>query len=77
MYYSSPFDFFFSAPTQRVVVLSDSEYKKWQQEKAEQEIAVLESKKNRYSTAVQEIDLKIEELQKEYALLPASNEPTS
>ena len=79
MYYSSPMDFFFGHPIQqRVLVVSDSEYQEYQQKKAEQEILVLESKKNRLLSAVKEYDLEIEKLQKEYpALLASSNESSN
>ena len=79
MFYSStPFDLFFGHPTQqRVVVISDSEYQKYKQEKAQQEIAILQSKRNRYNTAIEEIDVQIKDLEESYALLPSSNESSN
>ena len=41
----------FLQPTPRVVVLSDSDYKKYQAEQAEKELLVLPSKKNRLEAA--------------------------
>ena len=79
MYYSSsPFDFFFGHPTQqRVVVVSDSEYQEMKQEKAKQQVLVLQSQRNRYNTAIEEIDVQIKELESTYALLPSSDESSS
>jgi len=76
LFYSDPFTLLDSVfptfpTTQRVVVISDSEYKKYQQQRAEQEILALESKRNRLNTSIEEIELKIHELQEANALLPA------
>ena len=77
MYYSSPFDLFFAPPTQRVVVISDSEYNEYKLKKAQQEISVLENNKNKHLNAVKEYDLKIEELQKEFPALLSSTDESS
>ena len=66
--------FFYPQSRPQYVVISDSEYKKYQQEQAEQELLVLESKKNRYEAAVTELDSKIKEIQTAHNLLPASKE---
>ncbi len=78
MFYSDPFDFFgpftsrLNSP--RVFVVSDSDYKKYQQEQTEAEVLVLESKLNRYNTAVEEIKVKIDQIQENPGLLPAAKE---
>ena len=77
MYYTSfdtLIDSFFPLghrPTRdRVFVVSDTDYKKYQQEQAEREILVLESKLNRYNTAVEEIKVEIEKTREAAGLLP-------
>ena len=78
MFYSDPFDFFgpftsrLNSP--RVFVVSDSDYKKYQQEQAEAEILVLESKANRLRTALTEVESEINKKQETYGLLPAESE---
>ena len=76
MFYSDPFDFFgpfhSRLTTPRVFVVSDSDYKKYQQEKAEAEVLQLESKLNRYNTAIEEIKVEIEKIQTNAGLLPAA-----
>ena len=66
----------FSYPATRVVVLSDSDYKRYQQEQAEREILVLQSKLNRYNTAVEEITVEIEKIKKNAGLLAPSPQET-
>ena len=70
-------DTFFNSffyPTPQYVVISDSEYKQYQQGRAKQEIAVLENRLNRYRTATQELEAEIEKLQTTFGLLePASD----
>ena len=59
----SPFDLFspyLSHQSSRVIVVSDSEYKQYLQDRAVQEITVLESKRNRYQAAIDDIDKAIE-----------------
>ena len=56
----------------RVVVVSDSDYKAYQQAEAQREVLALESKLNRYNTAVEEIKLEIHKLQENAGLLPES-----
>ena len=71
----SLFDSFFYPPARPpVVVISDSEYKEYQRARAEKEVLVLESKLNRYQTAIDEVKVQIEQLQKNYALLPEPKE---
>ena len=76
MFYSDPFDFFgpfhsrLSQP--RVFIVSDSDYKKYQQEKAEAEVTRLESKLNRYNTAIEEIKVEIDQIKENAGLLPAA-----
>ncbi len=77
--FSTPFDFFgpFTYPvTNRVVVISDSDYKKYQQERAQTEILVLESKANRYQTALTEIETEINKIKETHGLLPAASSET-
>ena len=64
----------FLQPAPRVVVLSDSDYKKYQAEQAEKELLVLTSKKNRYEAAIADLDNEIKEIQTAHGLLPASTE---
>ena len=78
MFYTDPFDFFgpftsrLNSP--QVYVVSDSDYKKYQQEQAEAEILVLESKANRLRTALGEVESEINKKQETYGLLPAESE---
>ena len=58
-------------PTQ-VYVVSDSDYKEYQRKQAEQDVLALESKLNRYNTAVEEIKIEIETIQKRAGLLAPS-----
>ena len=72
-----PFDLFspfLSHQSTRVVVVSDTEYKQYLQDRAEQEITVLESKRNRYLAAVADIDKAIETTKTNAGLLPATTE---
>ena len=71
----SPFDYLpsFAYPTTRYVVVSETEYKKYQQERAEQEILVLENKKNRYTSAIADIDAEITKI-REAHILPATEQ---
>ena len=72
----SLFDSFFYPPTRpQVVVISDSEYKDYKRRRAEQEVLILESKLNRYQSAIDEVKVQIEDLQKQHALLPEPKEP--
>ena len=64
----------FLQPTTRVVVVSDSDYKEYQAKQAEKELLVLTSKKNRYETAIADIDNEIKEIQTAHGLLPPSTE---
>ncbi len=72
-----PFDLFspfLSHQSTRVVVVSDTEYKQYLQDRAEQELTVLESKRNRYLAAVADIDKAIETTKTNAGLLPATTE---
>ena len=64
----------FLQPTPRVVVVSDSDYKKYQAELAEKEVLVLTSKKNRLEAALADLDNEIKEIQTTHNLLPATTE---
>ena len=64
----------FLQPTPRVVVLSDSDYKKYQAEQAEKELLVLTSKKNRLEAALAELNGEITQIQTAHGLLPESTE---
>ena len=64
-------------PTPRVVVVSDSDYKKYQAELAEKELLVLTSKKNRLESAIAELDDEIKQIQTAHNLLPEANETTT
>jgi len=73
----SPFDLFspyLSHQSSRVIVVSDSEYKQYLQDRAEQEITVLESKRNRYQAAIDDINKAIETTKTNAGLLPAQSE---
>ena len=77
MFYSDPFDFFgpfTSRQSPRVFVVSDSDYKKYQQDQAEAQVTILESKLNRYNTAIEEIQVEIDKIKENAGLLPASKE---
>ena len=72
-----PFDLFspfLSHQSTRVVVVSDTEYKQYLQDRATQELTVLESKRNRYLAAVADIDKAIETTKTNAGLLPAETE---
>ena len=62
--------------TTRVVVVPDSEYQAYQRNRAEQEILVLENKRNRYKAAIADIEGEIEKIKEVHGILPAS-EPTN
>ena len=68
---------FLTTSRPRVVVVSDTQYKEYQQERAEKELLVLTSKKNRYESAIAELDSEIKQIQTDYNLLPEANEPTT
>ena len=46
-----------------VVVVSDSEYRRYKQKQAREEILVLQSKRNRYTAAISDIDEQIASLE--------------
>ena len=68
---------FLTTSRPRVVVVSDTQYKEYQQERAEKELLVLTSKKNRYEAAIAELDSEIKQIQTDHNLLPEANEPTT
>lgn len=53
-----------------VYVISDSDYKNYQKQEAEKQIALLESQLNRYERMVEETKLTITDLQTTAGLLP-------
>ena len=60
----------------RVVVISDSDYKRYQQKKAQEEINVLEGRLRSYEQQCDTLRASIEELKKTAGLLePAKEEP--
>ena len=63
-----------NSPLSRTVVISDSMYQEMQQEKAKQDILVLESKLNRYKAAVADLEQEIEAIKAEHQLLPATDD---
>ena len=65
---------FLTTSRPRVVVVSDTQYKEYQQERAEKELLVLTSKKNRYEAAIADLDNEIKEIQTAHGLLPPSTE---
>ena len=65
------FSYPLNSPLSRVVVLSDTEYQKYQQKRARQEITLLESKKNRLNAAIADIEAEIQKIKEEHKLLPA------
>ena len=77
MFYSDPFEFFGPFTSRlnqpRVVVVSDTDYKKYQQEQAQSEILVLESKANRLRAALTDVETEINKKQETYGLLPADS----
>ena len=62
-------------PFTRVLVVSDSDYKVYQQAEAEREVLALESKLNRYNTAIEEIKLEITKVKTNAGLLPEAKAP--
>ena len=68
---------FLTTSRPRLVVVSDSQYKEYQKERAEKELLVLTSKKNRYEAAIAELDSEIKQIQTEHNLLPAANDTTT
>ena len=68
---------FLTTSRPRVVVVSDTQYKEYQQERAEKELLVLTSKKTRYEAAIAELDSEIKQIQTDHNLLPEANEPTT
>ena len=73
-----PFEYLFRSPfyqtQQRVVVISDTEMAELRQAEAKREILALESKANRYFTAAQELEARVQELREEHKLLEGSAE---
>ncbi len=58
-----------------VYVISDSDYKNYQQKEAYKQLTVLESQLNRYKRMVEETKLSIEELKTNAGLLPEDEAP--
>ena len=55
-------------PTSRVVVVSDSDYKAYQASQAAKEVLVLQSRLNRYKTAIADLEKEIKDLQSTHSL---------
>ena len=68
---------FLTTSRPRVVVVSDTQYKEYQQDRAEKELLVLTSKKNRYESAIAELDSEIKQIQTDYNLLPKATEEST
>ena len=58
----------------RVYVISDSEYQKHQQEEAQRQIDVLESRADTYRKYLATVETSINELKKNAGLLPAATQ---
>ena len=58
-----------------VYVISDSDYKNYQQQEAQKQIVVLESQLNRYERMAEETKLAIKELKTNAGLLPDAKAP--
>ena len=71
-----PWSYPLQSPLSRVVVIPDSEYQAYQRNRAEQEILVLENKKNRYVAAIAEIEAEIKNIKETHGLLPETS-PTN
>ena len=62
-------------PTSRVVVVSDSDYKAYQASQAAKEVLVLQSRLNRYKTAIADLEKEIKDLQSAHSLLEGDPTP--
>ena len=60
----------------RIVVLSDSEYKAYLQKQALAEITVLENRRNRYVAAIADLDEQIAVIKKEHQIETSSPSAT-
>ena len=58
----------------RIVVLSDSEYKAYLKKQALAEITVLESRRNRYVTAIADLDKQIAAIKKDHGIETSNQE---
>ena len=58
----------------QIVVIRDSEYEELRRDEAKRQITALESKANRYTTAAQEIEVRIKELRQEHNLLEGAKD---
>ena len=58
-----------------VYVISDSDFKNYQQQEAQKQLVVLESQLNRYQRMAEETKLAIEELKTNAGLLPEDEAP--
>ena len=65
-----PWHYPLNSPISRVVVIPDSEYQAYQKNRAEQEILVLENKKNRYTAVIADIESEIAKIKETYGILP-------
>ena len=63
-------------PPARVVVIPDSRYQELQREEAQRQVTVLESKINRYSTLVKELEAERDSINKSAGLLVEGAEKT-
>lgn len=58
-------------PSQRVVVVSDSEMAELRKAEAERQVALIDSRINRYKTALEELEMEKEDIYKKAGLLSA------
>lgn len=63
-------------PPARVVVIPDSRYQELQREEAQRQVLILESKINRYSTLIKELEAEKDSINKSAGLLVEGAEPT-
>ena len=80
MFSITPFDMFtgFQRPfSDRVYVVSDSQYSEYRKQQAEEHIRVLESRAADYQRNLDIIKATVSELKKEHGLLPAAKENDS
>ena len=63
-------------PPVRVVVIPDSRYQELQREEAQRQVTILESKINRYSTLVKELEAERDSINKSAGLLVEGAEKT-
>ena len=66
---------FLEQHTPPVVVVSDSDYKAYQANQAAKEVLVLQSRLNRYKTAIADLEKEIKDLQSAHDLIEGETPP--